>query len=78
MLQPSQHNLLTRLLDLPRQKHLIQNRIDLVDCPSPSALPSAPNACPGPTYLVEIKHQIQLTNIPKETIQHLDEEMNGL
>ena len=30
MLQPRQHNLLTRLLDLPGQKHLIQNRINLI------------------------------------------------
>ena len=25
--------------------------------------------------LVEVKHQIQLTNIPKEAVQHLDEEV---
>src|SRR4051794_4550317 len=30
MLQPSQHNLLTSLLNLPGQKHLVQNRIHLV------------------------------------------------
>lgn len=30
MLQPRQNNLFTRLLDLARQKHLIQNSIDLV------------------------------------------------
>lgn len=30
MLQPRQNNLLTRLLNLPRQKHLVQNGIDLV------------------------------------------------
>lgn len=30
------------------------------------------------TYLVEIKHQIQLTHIPKEAIQDLDEEMYSL
>jgi len=56
MLQPRQHNLLTRLLDLPRQKHLVQNRINLI----------------------KIKHQIQLTHIPEELIQDLDEEMYGL
>ena len=32
----------------------------------------------GTTHLVEIKHQIQLTHIPKKAIQHLDEEVNGL
>ena len=31
MLQPRQHNLLTRLLNLPRQKHLVQDGIHLVE-----------------------------------------------
>lgn len=31
-----------------------------------------------PTHLVEIKNQVQLTNIAKETIQHLDEEVYSL
>jgi hypothetical protein len=56
MLQPRQHNLLTRLLNLPRQKHLIQYRI----------------------HLIKIKHQIQLTHVPKELIQHLHEEVYRL
>lgn len=30
MLQPCQHHLLTRLLDLARQKHLVQDRVHLV------------------------------------------------
>ncbi|KFZ02531.1 hypothetical protein V500_00124, partial [Pseudogymnoascus sp. VKM F-4518 (FW-2643)] len=30
------------------------------------------------THLVEVKHQIQLTHIPKEAIQHLDKEVYGL
>lgn len=30
------------------------------------------------TYLVEIKHQIQLTHIPKEAIQDLNEEVYSL
>lgn len=30
------------------------------------------------TYLVEIKHQIQLAHISKEGIQHLDKEVYGL
>lgn len=29
MLQPRQHNLLARLLNLPRQEHLVQYRVDL-------------------------------------------------
>ena len=29
MLQARQHNLFARLLDLPRQKHLVENRVDL-------------------------------------------------
>lgn len=32
----------------------------------------------GQAYLIKVKHQIQLTNIPKETIQHLDEEVYSL
>jgi hypothetical protein len=31
MLQPRQHNLLTRLLNLPRQENLIENGIHLVE-----------------------------------------------
>lgn len=31
MLQPRQHDLLARLLNLPGQEHLIENRIDLVE-----------------------------------------------
>lgn len=31
MLQPSQHNLLTRLLNLPSKEDLVKNRIDLVE-----------------------------------------------
>jgi len=31
MLQPREHNLLTRLLDLAGQKHLVEDRIDLVE-----------------------------------------------
>lgn len=30
------------------------------------------------TYLVEIEHQVQLTHIPKELIQHLNKEMDSL
>lgn len=56
MLQPRQDHLLTRLLNLPCQKDLIENRINLV----------------------EIEHEIQLTHVPEELIQHLDEEMYGL
>jgi hypothetical protein len=31
-----------------------------------------------PTHFIEIEHQIQLTHIPKETIQHLHEKMYSL
>jgi hypothetical protein len=56
MLQPRQNNLLTRLLNLPRQKHLVEDSIDLV----------------------KVEHQIQLTHIPEERIQHLDKEVYRL
>ena len=29
------------------------------------------------THLVEVENQIQLTDIPEELVQHLDEEMDG-
>ncbi len=52
----------------------------------PSSFPLIPSQppfqYPSPgkrsTYLIKIKHQIQLTHIPKKAIQHLDKEMNGL
>jgi hypothetical protein len=55
MLQPRQHDLLARLLNLARQKYLVQNSV----------------------HLVKIKHQVQLTHVAKECVQHLDEEMYG-
>jgi len=30
------------------------------------------------TYLIEVEHKIQLTHVPKESIQHLHEEMYSL
>lgn len=30
------------------------------------------------TYLVEVEHQIQLTDVPEELVQHLHKEMYGL
>jgi hypothetical protein len=32
----------------------------------------------APTYLVEIKHQVQLAHIAKERIQHLHKEVDSL
>jgi hypothetical protein len=55
MLQPRQHDLLARLLNLARQKYLVQNSV----------------------HLVKIKHQVQLTHVAEECVQHLDEEMYG-
>jgi hypothetical protein len=96
MRQPRQNHLLTRLLNLTRQKNLVQNRINLL---SPSAI-SSPLRVPYPffflrvfplplflisplpilviTYLIKIKHQIQLTHVPKKRIQHLHEKMYSL
>lgn len=75
MLQPRQHNLLTRLLNLPREEDLIQNRIDLFPV---SVSPSPPFPPPGRTHLIKIKHQIQLTHVPEEAVEDLDEEVYGL
>ena len=79
MFQPRQHNLLTRLLNLPRQKHFIENRIDLYPIksyqpPSSTLSPSHPTG----THLIEVKHQIQFAHVPKKAIQHLHKEMNRL
>ena len=70
MFQPRKDNLFTSLLDLSRQ-------------PSPKLAASqihrrsrqASKKHVWRTYLVKIKHQIQLAYIPKERIQHLHEEM---
>ena len=76
MLQPRQHNLLTRLLNLARQKHFIQYRIDLLP---PAVSPSSPNTTPvQTTHLVEIKHEIQLADVAEEAVEHLDEEVDRL
>jgi len=56
MLQPSQNNLLTRLLNLARKENLVEDGIDLV----------------------EIKHQVQLADVSKERVQHLDKEVDRL
>ncbi len=74
MLQPRKYDLLARLLDLAREEDLVQDRIHL----SPtSALPSS-NLFFIYSYLIEIEHQIQLTNIPEKLIQHLDKKMYRL
>ena len=56
MLQPRQDSLFTRLLNLPRQENLVQDR----------------------AHLVKVEDQIQLADVPEESIQHLDEEVDGL
>lgn len=88
VLQPRQHNLLTRLLNLTRQKHLVENRIHLnthktlahiITPPQNSSPPSpTPLSRTERTNLVKIKNQIQLTNIPEKRIQNLYEEMQRL
>lgn len=77
MLQARENDLLRRLLYLAGEKHFVEDGINL---------PHSSLALGGQRisliqhgiYLVEIKHQIQLTHIPKELIQHLDEEMYRL
>jgi len=89
MFQPCQHNLLARLLNLAGQKYFIEYRINLCHHQSADFSPPYPTSLTPPpyrfltpaftqTHLVEVKHQIQLTNIPKERIQHLDEKMYRL
>lgn len=87
MFQSRKHHLFARLLNLACKEDLVQNRIDLSSNQSqPSVLSPrnvriSPILCLTspthlvPTYLIEVEHQIQLTHIPKELIQHFNEEM---
>jgi hypothetical protein len=81
MLQPRQHNLFTRLFNLSRQEHFIQNSVNLSptpQCQQLSLFPSIPLSITlALSYLVKVEHQIQFTHVPKELIQHFDEEMYG-
>jgi hypothetical protein len=80
MLQPRQHNLFTRLFNLSSQKHFIQDSVNLSPTPHISNYPSLYlpySLLPLLAYLVKVKHQIQFTHVPKELIQHFDEEMYG-
>jgi hypothetical protein len=83
MRQSCQNHLFTRLLDFARKEYFVEDRVDLwlvsfsysypLSFPPPSRLPHL--ALPHITYLIKVKHQIQLTNIPKKRIQHLNKEM---
>jgi len=76
MLQPRQHNLFTRLFNLSGQEHFVKDSVNL--SPNQSAVhPSLYALVLALAYLVEVEHQIQLTHVPKELIQHFDEEMYG-
>lgn len=85
MLQSCQHDLLTRLLNLASKKDFVQNSVDLTQSPNQYSLnpnPISHITPPSPsstrTHLVKVENKIQLANIPKELIQHLDKEMNSL
>lgn len=59
----------------PYEKHL-QQQWHATLAILPLSLPACqPLPC---TYLVKVKHQVQLTHIPKKLVQHLDEEMDSL
>ena len=77
MLQSRQHDLFTCFLNLACKEHLVENRIHLIPQISSDPPPSL-SPTPMRTHLIEIKHQIQLTHIPKEAIQHLDKEVYSL
>jgi hypothetical protein len=77
MLQPRENDLLGGLLDLAGQEDFVEDGIDL----SHSSLAIGERTfslTQHRIYLIEIEDQIQFTHIPKELIQHLDEEMYRL
>jgi hypothetical protein len=76
MSQSRQYHLFARLLNLTCKENLVEDCIDLS--------PSVSNLCHlsvhisfsrRSTHFVEIEHQVQLTNIPEERIQHLHEKV---
>lgn len=86
MLESREHHLLARFLDLAGKKNFIEDGVDLIrNTRTGSATtrwfsPASQSPFSYPrnvSHLVKIKNQIQLANIPEETIQHLDEKMNG-
>lgn len=64
MCQSRQNHLFTRLLNLTRKKYFIENRVHLYN---PSASDHSPPPM-FPAYLVEVEHQVQLTDITEESI----------
>jgi len=76
MLQPRQHDLFTRLFNLSGQEHFIEDSVNLFHIPT-SALHPLCHPCFFFAYLIEVEHQIQLAHVPKELIQHFNEEVYG-
>ena len=73
MFKSCKYDLFGRLLDLAGQEDFVEDSIDLR-----LHQHSKPVSYPLYPYLIKVEHQIQLTNIPKELIQHLDKEVYGL
>lgn len=78
MVKSSKHNVLASLFNLACQKYFIQDGIHLSNPPIniPSFVHHLCNLFKQPTYLVEIKDQIQFANVTKECIQNLDEKVD--
>ena len=76
MLQPRKDDLLAGFLNLACKKDLVQDSVNLLI----GILAAIPIKMTNDsrTYLIEIKHQIQLTNIPKELVKNLHKEMYSL
>lgn len=83
MFESRQHDLLARLFNLAGKEDFIQDGVDLAQSPNQYSLdtnlPAPFHLITHPiTHLVKVENKIQLAHIPKELIQHLDEEMNSL
>ena len=75
MLQSCKDNLLRCLLNLASKKDLVEYSIDLQHCISFFHI-NRRRHCTA-AYLIKVKHQIKLTNIAKELVQHFNEEVDS-
>ena len=73
--RPESHRPISSHISHSHPNHLSPSPPRSLSLATPPIPPHPPRK---PTYLVKIKHQIQLTHIPEKAIQHLDEKMYRL